>query len=95
MFKFRHTDGYFGALVNVVLLQAYRRSMTHPTYAWMFYNWYSNSWWKGANLSNCTFEIRKSFLEYSLVFDHYPRIRNKTMTNIANMVRDPYCIGGT
>ncbi|XP_065899549.1 gamma-aminobutyric acid type B receptor subunit 2-like isoform X3 [Dysidea avara] len=68
-----------------VVCEAYRRSMTHPTYAWMFYNWYSNSWWKGANLSNCTFEIRKSFLEYSLVFDHYPRIRNKTMTNIANM----------
>jgi len=62
--------------------------MTHPTYAWMFYNWYSDNWWE-VSKSSCTVEQIKSFLDYSLVFDHYPRINDsdKDKLNVADMVR--------
>ena len=64
--------------------------MTHPTYAWMFYNWYSNNWWNISNSSDCSADRIKSFLDFSLVFDHFPRINDsdKNKTNVADMVRN-------
>ncbi|XP_065899544.1 gamma-aminobutyric acid type B receptor subunit 2-like isoform X2 [Dysidea avara] len=75
-----------------VVCEAHRRGMTHPTYAWMFFNWYSNDWWNVSNSSSCTDDMRKSFLDYSLVFDHYPRINDsdKNETNIAGMTYEQY-----
>ena len=64
--------------------------MTHPGYAWMFYNWYTNNWWSVSTSFDCTIDTRKRFLEYSLVFDHYPRIKDdeKNKPNVAGMVRN-------
>lgn len=55
--------------------------MYHPTYAWMFFNWYLDHWWL-AN-SSCTGkglvkgENLERVVETSLVFDHYPRIEDE------------------
>ena len=66
--------------------------MHHPTYAWMFFNWYLDNWWL-AN-SSCVLDgsvegesLEKVVLN-SLVFDHYPRIEeeHKDELNQGNIV---------
>jgi len=68
--------------------------MYHPTYAWMFFNWYLDNWWI-AN-SSCTIdddgsvkgEISERVIRTSLIFDHYPRIEeeHKNEPNQGNIV---------
>ena len=54
--------------------------MYHPTYAWMFFNWYLDDWWL-ANTSCINASVKGENLERvitnSLVFDHYPRIEGE------------------
>ena len=66
--------------------------MYHPTYAWMFFNWYLDNWWL-AN-SSCVLdgsvegESLEKVVTNSLVFDHYPRIEeeHKDQLNQGNIV---------
>ena len=68
--------------------------MFHPTYAWMFYNWYLNGWWKNENVS-CIMDHSvnaaslQRVLRNSLILDHLPRIEDtrandKTVGNIVS-----------
>lgn len=70
-------------------LQAYKNHMYHPTYAWMFFNWYLDEWWLGN--SSCIVHDSESLervVRDSLVFDHYPRIEEeyKDKPNQGNIV---------
>lgn len=66
--------------------------MYHPTYAWMFFNWYEDDWWLANSSCISDGSVNKgsieSVLETSLVFDHYPRIEDerKDELNQANIV---------
>ncbi|XP_065899524.1 gamma-aminobutyric acid type B receptor subunit 2-like [Dysidea avara] len=57
----------------IVMCEALRYGMIHPTYSWMFFNWYSDDWWKNASCTKNDTNI-KNLLSTSLIFDHYPRI---------------------
>ena len=61
--------------------------MIHPTYSWMFFNWYSNDWWKNASCTKNDTNI-KNLLSTSLIFDHYPRIDedDKNEVNVGGIV---------
>ena len=56
--------------------------MYHPDYAWMFFNWYSATWWMGD--SKCSVKDLERVIERSIVFDHYPRIE-EDQTDIPNI----------
>ena len=66
--------------------------MYHPTYAWMFFNWYLDNWWL-AN-SSCILDgsVNRESLERvvrnSIIFDHYPRLEDeqRDKVNKANIV---------
>ena len=64
--------------------------MYHPTYAWMFFNWYLDDWWLNGSCLNGLVkgENLDRVMTSSLVFDHYPRIeeQHKNITNQGNIV---------
>ena len=72
--------------------------MYHPTYAWMFFNWYLDNWWL-AN-SSCVLdgsvqqESLARVVRNSIVFDHYPRLEDeqRDITNRANIVSPIGCM---
>lgn len=55
--------------------------MYHPTYAWMFFNWYLDNWWLGNSSCIKDGSVKGESLEKvvrtSLVFDQYPRIKDE------------------
>lgn len=67
--------------------------MFHPTYAWMFFNWYLDGWWM-INNSSCIMDgsVKTKDLEMvlrtSLILDHYPRIEDEYADerNVGNIV---------
>ena len=67
--------------------------MFHPTYAWMFFNWYSDGWWITDN-SSCVrdgsvrVEDLQRVLRDSLILDHFPRIEDEQADkpNVGNIV---------
>ena len=67
--------------------------MFHPTYAWMFFNWYLNGWWM-IDSSSCVMDgsVRvkdlQQVLRNSLILDHYPRIEDERTNerNVGNIV---------
>ena len=71
--------------------------MFHPTYAWMFFNWYLDNWWV-INNSSCVMDgsVQATDLERvlrsSLILDHYPRIDDERANepNVGNIVSS-YC----
>ena len=65
--------------------------MVAPKYSWMFFNWYSDNWWKNGNCTRNNTNGQREMAELlstSLIFDHYPRIdeNDKNKTNIGNIV---------
>ena len=70
--------------------------MYHPTYAWMFFNWYRNGWWLGN--TSCILESSvvpeniEEVMRTSLIFDHSPRIEDeqKDKPNQGNIVSTAY-----
>ena len=72
--------------------------MFHPTYAWMFINWYLDHWWVIDNGScvrdgSVQAEDLERVLRNSLLLDHMPRIEDeradqpnigKVVSNITN-----------
>ena len=67
--------------------------MFHPTYVWMFFNWYLEDWWSVINSSCVTDgsvkrEDLASLLKTSLSLDHFPRIEDERVNeqNIGNIV---------
>ena len=78
--------------------QAYKNQMYHPTYAWMFFNWYLDNWWL-AN-SSCVLDgsVKQESLERvvrtSIIFDHYPRLEDehRDKANKANIVSPIRCM---
>jgi len=71
--------------------------MTHPEYAWMFFNWYNDNWWTD---TRCTENDParetdiENILSTSLIFDHYPRIdeADKDQLNVGNIVSYIYIL---
>ena len=67
--------------------------MFHPTYAWMFFNWYLNGWWM-IDSSSCVMDGSarvkdlQQVLRNSLILDHYPRIEDERTNerNVGNIV---------
>ena len=67
--------------------------MFHPTYVWMFFNWYLDNWWL-INDSSCIMDgsVKPQDLEHvlrtSLILDHYPRIDDEHANdqNVGNIV---------
>ena len=76
--------------------------MFHPTYAWMFFNWYFDHWWVVDNGScvrdgSVKVEDLEKVLNNGLVLDHLPRIEDeradqpnigKVVSNIINNYED-------
>ena len=67
--------------------------MVHPTYAWMFFNWYLDGWWETDNGSclidgSATAKDLENVLRHSLTLDHLPRIEDECADekNIGNIV---------
>jgi len=65
--------------------------MSHPNYAWMFFNWYNDNWWSNVSctVNNHARETDiENILLTSLIFDHYPRIdeADKDQLNVGNIV---------
>jgi len=65
--------------------------MTHPEYAWMFFNWYNDNWWTNVSCTKndpAKEEEIENILSTSLIFDHYPRIDEKYRKepNVGNIV---------
>ena len=67
--------------------------MFHPTYVWMFFNWYLDNWWLVDN-SSCIMDGSvnpqdlERVLRSSLILDHYPRIDDECANdqNVGNIV---------
>lgn len=67
--------------------------MFHPTYVWMFFDWYLDNWWVIDNAS-CIMDgsVKRKDLEQvlrtSLTLDHFPRIEDERadQLNIGNIV---------
>ena len=67
--------------------------MFHPTYVWMFFNWYLDNWWLVDN-SSCIMggsvkpQDLERVLRTSLILDHYPRIDDEHANdqNVENIV---------
>ena len=67
--------------------------MFHPTYVWMYFNWYLEKWWENKN-SSCIAdgsvkpEDLASLLKGSLSLDHFPRIEDERVNerNVGNIV---------
>ena len=67
--------------------------MFHPTYVWMFFNWYLENWWVTDNAS-CIVDgtVKPKDLERvlrtSLNLAHYPRVEvdHQDERNIGNIV---------
>ena len=74
--------------------------MFHPTYAWMFFNWYLNNWWL-IDHSSCVMDGSvkardlERVLQTSLILDHYPRIDDTRANdrNVGNIVSNYICLG--
>ena len=67
--------------------------MLHPTYAWMFFNWYLEGWWgmdNGSCIVNGSTKAKdlEKVLQTSLVLDHLPRIEDDRADelNVGNIV---------
>ena len=70
--------------------------MFHPTYAWMFFNWYLDLWWMnnsgtpGSCIKNGSVQVEdlERVLRNSLVLDHLPRIKDEyaDKPNVGNIV---------
>ena len=73
--------------------------MFHPTYAWMFFNWYLDNWWvidNGSCVMDGSVNVKdlERVLRNGLVLDHLSRIEDdradelnvgKVVSNIANI----------
>jgi len=66
--------------------------MFHPTYQWMFFNWYTDDWLNAGCATDSSSEL-EAIVETGLVFDHYPRIddEDKDKPNVGNIVRIMAC----
>ena len=69
--------------------------MFHPTYAWMFINWYLDGWWMNENVScikdhSVKAKSLQRVLRNSLILDHLPRIEDMHAndTTVGNIVSD-------
>ena len=67
--------------------------MFHPTYAWMFFNWYLDHWWvidNGSCIRDGSLKVEdlERVVRNSLVLDHLPRIEDEhaNQTNVGNIV---------
>ena len=73
--------------------------MFHPTYAWMFFNWYLDNWWvidNGSCVMDGSVNVKdlEKVLRNGLVLDHLSRIEDdrvdepnvgKVVSNFANI----------
>lgn len=62
--------------------------MRHPEFVWMVHNWYNIDWWMNRTNSSCTLDNMKTVLNYQIVLDHFPRIKDddKNKTNVGGVV---------
>ena len=66
----------FDTMSFILSLQAYKRGMTYPRYAFITYGWYRNHWWVSQGDINCTVQEMEKVLNHSLAVFAYPRIQN-------------------
>ena len=53
--------------------------MFHPTYVWIYFDWYLENWWVTVNSScirdgSVKGEDLEEIIRFSLAVDHFPRI---------------------
>ena len=67
--------------------------MFHPTYAWMFINWYLDEWWvidNGSCIRDGSVQVKdlERVLNNGLLLDHLPRIEDERadQPNVGNIV---------
>ena len=74
------------------MLQAAKRNLTYPRYAWIMFGWYPDKWWTGAMARNnlsCSDEQLEVFIENArtVLIQHNPITEDVNGTTIAGIVR--------
>ena len=74
------------------VLQAAKRNLTYPRYAWIMFGWYPDRWWTGAvarNNVSCSDEQLEEFIENArmVLIRTSPIANDVNGTTIAGIVR--------
>ena len=71
-------------------MQAIRKNITYPKYAWIMFDWYPKNWWKQLNGSNitCSEDQLARFLDKVLTLRRYPEADDVNATTDAGIVRE-------
>ena len=74
-------------------MQAAKRGLTYPRYAWIAYDWYPRGWWKvdekGEGDLECNTEILKTFLKGTISLRRYPAPDDSSAVTDAGIVSTP------
>ena len=70
-------------------MQAIRKNLTYPKYAWIMYDWHPKNWWTKLNGSKikCTPDELAKFLDKVLTLRRYPEADDVSATTDAGIVR--------
>ena len=71
-------------------MQAIRKNITYPKYAWIMFDWYPKNWWKQLNGSKvkCSEDELARFLDKVLTLRRYPEADDVNATTDAGIVRE-------
>lgn len=69
-------------------IQAAKRGLTHPKYAWIAFDWYPRGWWKQTSDKdgNCDIDFLEKFLERMISVRRYPAPDDSSATTDAGIV---------